>query len=208
MSCRKYGALAVFVLQNAGVILLMRYSKVSGAGVSYNSAVAVLMQELSKLPVCMVLHAVERGGPCQFISGVAADLHQNWGEWLQLLVPALLYTVQNNALFLGLANLEAAVAQVTYQGKIFTTAFFSVCLLGTRLRAIQWAALALLALGVLCVQGLPTRIADRTLAHGGNNSVVAVEDNEATAHATLVGVCAMLVACVCSSFAGGAPGWA
>merc|ERR1712185_701497 len=127
----------------------MRYSKVNSAGGGYNSAIAVLMQEVVKLPLCAVLHAVERGGPCALVAGVAGDMQANGCEWLKLSLPALLYTVQNNALFIGLANLEAAVAQVTYQGKIFTTAIFSVCLLGRRLSRQQWLALLLLLLGMV-----------------------------------------------------------
>ena len=61
----------------------------------------------------MYVAAIERGGPCSFVTGIASDLQNNWLEWLKLSLPALLYTIQNNALFLGLANLEATVAQVT-----------------------------------------------------------------------------------------------
>ena len=39
------------------------------------------------------------------------DLRDNAVEWLQLAVPALLYTVQNVMLFVGAAHLEAAIAQ-------------------------------------------------------------------------------------------------
>ena len=41
-----------------------------------------------------------------------------------LAVPALLYTVQN-MLYVGFANLEAAIGLVTYQSKIFFTGTFS-----------------------------------------------------------------------------------
>ena len=203
----KYMALAVFVLQNAGVILLMRYSKVHAtAQTGYNSAVAVLMCELVKMPACALLLAVERGGVCAFVSSVADDLRTNGREWLQLSLPALLYVVQNNMLFIGLANLEAAVAQVTYQLKIFITALFTVCLLGRRLGAIQWFGLFLLTLGVLCVQGLPEKLAARALNKmaGGASAGGATAVDAESAHATLVGVSAVLVACFCSSFAGGA----
>ena len=50
MGLAKWAALGLFVIQNAGVILLMRYSKVhSDSTGSYNSAVAVLMQEVTKV---------------------------------------------------------------------------------------------------------------------------------------------------------------
>ena len=52
----KLAALSTFVLQNAGVILLMRYSKLAGGEKGYNSAVAVLMTECAKLPICSLLY--------------------------------------------------------------------------------------------------------------------------------------------------------
>jgi len=79
-------------------------------------------------------------------------------EWVQLAVPAALYTLQNVMLFVGAAHLEAAIAQVTYQVKIFFTAIFSVCLLGKRLSPNQWLSLLMLLVGVLCVQGLMDKL--------------------------------------------------
>ena len=213
----KWGALSTFVLQNAGVILLMRYSKVASGNqsASYNSSVAVFVTELAKLPICSFLYALERRGVLAFFSSVASDIRDNWLEWLKLSLPALLYTVQNNCLFIGLTNLEAAVAQVTYQMKIFMTALFSICLLGRRLNRSQWIGLGLLVMGVLCVQGLPTKLRAKYLpaaglAGGSSTRRVRRQKPAMSASAggvasegnAFVGVCAMLLASVCSSFAG------
>ena len=74
-------------------------------------------------------------------------------EWLQLGVPALLYTLQNNALFIGLSNLEAAIAHVTYQTKILFTALFSICLLRKELgEKPQWPVLHLWAAAALSAE--------------------------------------------------------
>ena len=55
-------ALALFIFQNGCAALIMRYSKVMGLA-PYDSSVAVLLQEVAvKLPICMVLYAVECGG--------------------------------------------------------------------------------------------------------------------------------------------------
>jgi UDP-sugar transporter A1/2/3 len=73
-------------------------------------------------------------------------------ESMLLLVPSFLYLLQNNLLFVAVANLEAAVYQVTSQLKILTTAFFSVILLSRKLEVYQIAALILLTVGCIVVQ--------------------------------------------------------
>ena len=228
----KYAALSVFVVQNSGVYLLMRYSKVaprSHGGADYNSAVAVAMQEACKLPLCVLLYMIECGGPRAMATALVADIASNGREWVQLALPAFLYTLQNNALYLGLTYLEAAIAQVTYQGKIFTTAIFSICLLGRRLNCCQWLALVLLVVGMLLVQGVPARLytsqrrIDSTaevrslgpgrhlqLNLGASRSLVSrlwlelgtLLEAHAEDQRFIIGVGAILVACVCSSFAG------
>ena len=140
-------------MQNAGAVLLMRYSKLLKAA-PYNNLAAVMMQELVKLVASTVLYAVECGGPGFMVGRLQTDLKENWNEWVQLGVPALLYTLQNVMLFVGAAHLEAAIQQVTYQTKIFFTAIFSVVLLGKKLSTNQWLSLLLLVVGVLCVQGV------------------------------------------------------
>ena len=96
--------------------------------------VVVLVQEAAfKLPVSMIFYAWECGGALQAGRNIAEDLLLRPIEWLQLAVPALLYTVQNTMLYVGFANVEAAVGQVTYQSKILWTALFSVLIMGKRL---------------------------------------------------------------------------
>ena len=67
-------ALALFIFQNGCAALIMRYSKVMGLA-PYDSSVAVLLQEVAvKLPICMVLYAVECGGPVSAVRSVANDM--------------------------------------------------------------------------------------------------------------------------------------
>eukprot|EP00966_Prymnesium_polylepis_P300002 6932736-Prymnesium_polylepis.1 len=81
------------------------------------------------------------------------DLRAKPGEWLKLSVPALLYTICNVMVYVGYANLEAALGMVTYQSKILFTALFSVMLLNKKLSPNQWLAIAILAAGVVFAQG-------------------------------------------------------
>ena len=112
VSWKGWAALATFALQNGLAILLVRYSKLHDK--PYSSQVVVLLQEGAvKLPTSMLMYAWECGGGLRACRSLADDLRQRPVEWLQLSVPALLYTVQNTMLYVGFANVEAAVGQVT-----------------------------------------------------------------------------------------------
>jgi UDP-sugar transporter A1/2/3 len=70
---------------------------------------------------------------------------------LLLGVPALCYAMQNNLVFVAISNLSAAAAQVLYQLKTISTAFFTVLLLRRSFRAAQWVSFLLLMAGVALV---------------------------------------------------------
>ena len=70
-------------------------------------------------------------------------------DTLKISVPALLYTVQNNCLFVAMGYLEAAVFQCTYQLKTLTTAVLTVTMLGRSIAAHQWGARVLLMAGTV-----------------------------------------------------------
>jgi UDP-sugar transporter A1/2/3 len=221
----KWGALSIFVLQNAGVILLMKLSR-NSPGVPYSTRVAVLAQEVVKLLICSALYAYETGGLMAAVLAVRADVRDNAIEWLQLGIPAGLYTLQNNALFIGLSNLDAAVAHVTYQTKILFTAVFSITLLGKRLGTTQWSGLTCLVIGVICVQGLLDKLLQAYSDHGRSSAGTAAPtlaprhpasrphaagrglqpaplslEAAAASRTWLLGIAAMLCAALCTSFA-------
>jgi solute carrier family 35 (UDP-sugar transporter), member A1/2/3 len=70
-------------------------------------------------------------------------------ESLKLAIPAAL---QNNLIYVALANLEATTFQVGYQMKVITTALLSMCLLNRRLSSTKWAAIVALAVGIVLTQ--------------------------------------------------------
>ena len=106
-----WAALIVFVIQNSTAALLMRFAKLHS--LPYNSSVAVLLQEGAvKLPVALFLYTIECGGPASMVKALLTDLKEHRMEWLQLGVPAVLYTIQNNMLYVGYANLDAVVGSL------------------------------------------------------------------------------------------------
>jgi hypothetical protein len=124
----KYTALFLLVAQMVGLVLLMRFSRTQQTPGQplYLASTAVFLMECMKLVICLFVIAYQAG---QAGESLLAELNQHIihspMEILKLCVPSLLYTIQNNLLYLALTNLDAATYQVCYQLKILTTALFS-----------------------------------------------------------------------------------
>lgn len=149
----KYAALFLLVAQMVGLVLLMRYSRTQPRDPGtplYLASTAVFVMEVMKLIICLLVIAYQSGG--DLLGELHRHVIQSPLEILKLCVPSLLYTVQNNLLYLALTNLDAATYQVCYQLKILTTALFSAILLQRKFSPTKWASLVILTLGVAIVQ--------------------------------------------------------
>ncbi|XP_055332162.1 UDP-N-acetylglucosamine transporter-like [Paramacrobiotus metropolitanus] len=183
----KYLSLFTLVVQTTSIILLLRVTR-TAAGEKYISSTAVTMTEVLKVIICLVVMLVQSGG--DVVDVVRTLYNEIWmkpKETAKLIIPAALYTVQNNLLFLALYHLDAATYQVTYQLKILTTALFSVTMLSKRIQIHQWGALVLLTAGVALVQ-LPS----------GESK----PNNKAPDASVVVGLVAVITACFSSGFSG------
>jgi len=178
----KYSALFLLVFQNSGLFVLTRYTRVTD-GPMYLSTVVVLLTEVAKLVFCLMMVCSDGLRP-----GLERLRQELWHDRVvtsQLSIPALCYTIQNNLVFLAVANLSAAAAQVLYQSKTLSTAFFSVLLLSKKFSLLQWLSFVMLSAGVVLVQSQDAKSA--TTPTGGS---------------ALLGVCAALGAAGLSGFAG------
>ncbi|XP_018586748.1 UDP-N-acetylglucosamine transporter-like isoform X2 [Scleropages formosus] len=189
----KYLSLGVLVLQTTSLVLTMRYSRtLPWEGPRYLASSAVVSAELLKILACVLLVFKENGYSIQDLNMVLTqEIVKKHKEVLKLAIPSCIYTLQNNLLYVALSNLDAATYQVTYQLKILTTALFSISMLGRRLGAYQWLSLVILMAGVALVQW-PTEVP----------AVPEEKQKQLSASSQLVGVLAVLVACVSSGFAG------
>uniref|UniRef100_V5HD05 Putative solute carrier family 35 udp-n-acetylglucosamine udp-glcnac transporter n=1 Tax=Ixodes ricinus TaxID=34613 RepID=V5HD05_IXORI len=150
----KYASLLFIVVQTTTMVLVLRFSRTQTVeGPRYLSSSAVVTAEFFKILVCVAVLFWENGFSA---SQVAKQLYCNvWAqkrETFKMLVPAGLYTLQNNLLFFALSLLDAATYQVTYQLKILTTAMFSILILKRRISKQQWLGLVVLVVGVILVQ--------------------------------------------------------
>jgi len=190
----KYLSLLLLVVQNTSNVLVLRASRVQGGPV-YLSSTAVAMQELMKLPVSLLMLAQEHGGPIEGLGRAMRVVQEEFIgpqplESAKILVPAVIYTIQNNLLFYALSNLDAPTFQITYQGKILTTALMSMLILGRSFTARQWIAMFFLFVGVCVVQ-----LQGEDASKGGAQQGVAEQNRT-------VGLTAAVVSCFLSGFAG------
>jgi UDP-sugar transporter A1/2/3 len=198
----KWVSLVSLTAQTSAQVFVIKWARQGvsetngGSGHAYLASTIVLFTEILKTLVSFLLVAMETGGVGPAAASVRKQFSGPAFETLQISVPSLLYTVQNNLMFFSLLKLSAAVQQVTYQLKILTTALLSVLLLGKSLDTTKWSALFVLLGGVLLVQwprGGDNVVSD---ADGGLESLLGGIGQDA-----LLGFGAVLVACFTSGFA-------
>ncbi|GAA5887176.1 hypothetical protein JCM16303_002216 [Sporobolomyces ruberrimus] len=117
-------------------------------------------------------------------------------DWYKMCVPAILFALQNNLIYIAARNLSVPVFQITFQLKTLITALCAVLMLGRRLALIQWISLATLGLGVAAMQigAIHAKVND-SHAHG---------DHPASSEPSMnyvAGVSAVVVSCFSSAIA-------
>ncbi|XP_038867137.1 UDP-galactose translocator isoform X2 [Salvelinus namaycush] len=185
----KYISLAILVVQNASLILSIRYVRTL-PGDRFFTTSAVVMAEVLKVLTCLLIILFQRKGNLkEFIVLHYNSIVIQYKDTLKLAVPALIYTLQNNLQYVAISNLPAATFQVTYQLKILTTALFSVLMLRKSLSRIQWLSLLLLFAGVAIVQLEQEGKRKETTVTGPSQNYAK-------------GLVAVIVSCLSSGFAG------
>lgn len=187
--CQRYGSLAFLTIQNSALILTMSRSR-QLPGPRYQASTAVFLSELIKLVIGLAAF-VSFLWPIEVTASVKAESEKehllgfdpnssdtrrkqicelcNLRRFGPLVLPSLLYTIQNNLQFIAISNLDAATFQVAYQGKILTTAMFSVVLLNKKLSITQAFSIVLLSLGIACASLASTPTTSKSFSHKERN---------------------------------------
>lgn len=177
--------LVMMVLQNSSTVLVGRFTR---AGVPetelYDVNHLIVVTELSKLILATMFEFHTTSG--NLMASLNQHIFQKPLDALKIMVPSLLYLVQNTLLYVAFSNLTAPIFQVTYQGKLVTTAIVSVIMLQRRYSMQQWVCLVGLSLGVAVVVLGEKKGSDDDDKHQN----------------LFVGLCAVTIACFCSALAG------
>ena len=113
----KYVCLFTLVIQTSTIVLALRYSRKtsSTSGQIYLSSTAVVVSEVMKILACIFFLLREANNDLDHLKkNMKEQIFQNWTDNIKLTVPAILYTIQNNLLFLALSYLDAATYQVMH----------------------------------------------------------------------------------------------
>ena len=147
----KYGCLFALTVQNVMSILLLRYVRTT-PGPRFINSTAVFLSEVQKMLISLIFFLYNERHISQGLRTIYEKIIGQPKDTVKMGFLALLYTLQNNLLFIAISNLDAATFQVSFQLKIFTTAIFTLVILNRQLNLSQWFALALLFLGISFVQ--------------------------------------------------------
>merc|ERR1719464_553495 len=174
------------VLQNSATVLVGRYTR-SGIPAEDRYIVnhVIVVSEIGKLLLSCVLEYINTN--CGLVQSIQSNIIDRPYDALKIMIPAMLYLLQNTLLYVALSNLTAPLFQVTYQTKLFTTAIVSVIMLNRKYTPQQWVCLVMLSIGVAIV----------VLDSEDDKSKKEEQD-----HNLVVGLTAVTVACVSSALAG------
>jgi len=179
--------LAGMVLQNSATVLVGRYTQ---AGIRVEDRYVVnhliVVSEFGKLFLSCVFESFSSNGGLR--KSIRENILDTPYDTLKIMIPALLYLVQNTLLYVALANLTAPLFQVTYQTKLVTTAAVSVVMLNRKYSLQQWICLVTLSAGVAIV------VLEK---QGKKEDETAKEGQSMT-----LGLMAVSIACLSSALAG------
>jgi len=208
--------LVMMVLQNSSTVLVGRHTRAGVANVEdlYVVNHLIMVCEGMKFLLACVLEHFHTNG--NLLRSVKENVLDRPVDALKIVIPSLLYLVQNSLLYVALSNLSAPLFQVTYQCKLLTTALVSVVMLNRRYSPKQWVCLFLLGVGVAVVvlgesdqQKRLKEAADAAETVEMKDAAAAAapiaaeeEDGSLPAQSLFVGLLAVSVACLSSALAG------
>lgn len=125
---------------------LLVYSSQHGASPAYNVTSVVMVTELVKMLMALSFYLYYDGGPSELARTIARESNL----LLKYAVPAVLYALYNNLVYLNLASFDPGTYNVLMQLKIAMTGTLYQWLFSKQLNRNQWMAILLITLGCMC----------------------------------------------------------
>jgi UDP-sugar transporter A1/2/3 len=101
----------ILVIQNAATILLLRYVR-TASGELFFSTTAIVCQEVMKIFASVCLLFMETYSFNEMCNSINEQIIKNPMDCIKTGIPAFLFTIQTNLVYVAISNLDAAVFQV------------------------------------------------------------------------------------------------
>jgi len=185
--------LGLMVVQNSFVVLFGRYTRADKTTEELYvvNDLILICEALKFILACALEHNTTNG---KLMKSVKENIIDVPLDALKILIPSMLYLIQNSLLYVALSNLSAPLFQVTYQSKLLTTALVSVVMLQRSYKFKQWVCLCLLGLGVAIVV-----LGEKKEPKDDEN---ADKDDGNAEQSITVGLISVTIACFSSALAG------
>lgn len=144
-SVLKQGLFSTYVALWTSSHLLVYSSRLANAP-SYNATSVVLLTETVKLFLAGAMYVAYDGSFQEMLRISSQEVR----VLLRYAIPALLYALYNNLLFINLASFDPGTYNVLIQLKIAMTGVLYQILFSKQLNRNQWAAILLITLGCMC----------------------------------------------------------
>jgi len=112
----KHVSLVLLTLQNVASILLLRYVRTT-TGPRFINSTAVFNSEIQKTIFSILFLIYEERSIVTVFKLIYEKVIRHPKDTFKTGIPALLYTLQNNLLFISISNLDAATFQVSVEQK-------------------------------------------------------------------------------------------
>lgn len=120
-------SLIILTVQNASLILTMRYTRTL-PGDMYFASTAVMITEIVKCFSSVLILLAEKRGVTELFKFLYSVTIDHPLDMAKMLVPACIYTVQNNLLYVAVSNLDAATYQVhAVNSQLFCFDHYNFC---------------------------------------------------------------------------------
>ena len=141
---------SVYLGINLGALLLASQSQRQPR--KYLNSTAVTLSELIKFALSLIAVCGSAPSLSAAVRIVMRTLLGMPDQMLRVALPALLYTIQNNIIYVALSHLDAVTFQITYQLKIVAALLSSRLLLKKKVSKLRWLSVVILTIGVILVQ--------------------------------------------------------
>lgn len=190
--------MGLLLTQNVMEAVFLHKSREDG-NASYIMTTAIITTEMIKIKIS-ILALLFKGFSLKDI-GTYLQQQKLLNDWLPLIVPSVLYAIQNNLRFVALSYLHPSTYQVLLQGKIISTAFFTTRILGRKLHRIQWISLVNLTAGLLLVCQVKSKHNSTDKLHNHTNTNGENGENVNSKDMYMLGVISVLGIALCSGLA-------